>query len=157
MFPFRNASALKQIINFHRPKFWIDTQAEAVKKAVIHDGVSIVGMGLVPGRHRDLIADMAGFMSTWEDVKTAIAFAIIDGTRIEGSVRSTNASVSVPELCKELGGRHGEGGGKLGKGAYRYDLGGGGIDDDDDDDTKQKTWELFNEKETKRIRRIIKQ
>ena len=35
-------------------------------------------------------------------------------------------------------------------------LAGASISDDDDDETKQKTWDLFNDKEKKRIFRIIK-
>jgi hypothetical protein len=127
-----------------------------VLKATIEDGVGIVGMGLIPSKHRDMIADMAQEMVQWEGVDTAIAFALVDGSRIEGSVRSMNAAISVPRLCKDLGGKHGNGGGKLGKGAYKFELGGGSIDEDDEDGTKAKTWELFSEKERNRIVRIIK-
>jgi len=155
-FEFKNSNLLKQIVNFERPKFWIDHKAEAIMHATSVDGVSVVGMGVIPAKHRDMIADMADEMARWEGIHTGIAFAIVDNTRIEGSVRSSNASLSVPKLCKELGGAFGGGGGKLGKGAYKYDLGGGSIYDDDDDETKDKTWLLYNEKETKRVQRIMK-
>ncbi len=156
LFEFRNPIILKQIVNFERPKFWTDLKAESIMKAKVSEGVAVVGMGILPAKHRDVIADMSDEMVKWEAVHTAIAFAIVDGNRIEGSIRSSNASISVPQLCKDLVVRKkGSGGGKLGKGAYRYDLGGGGLDEDDDEDTKADTWELFNKKETKRIIRIM--
>ncbi len=155
LFEFRNPLILKQIINFKRPKFWTESKAEAAKQAIVVDGVGVIGMGLIPAKHRDMIADMAQEMVSWEDCNTAVAFSIVEGNRIEGSVRSTNPSISVPALCKELAGKYGVGGGKLGKGAFSIDLGGGGIDDDDDDDTQNKTWQAYKEKETKRIFRIL--
>ena len=99
---------------------------------------------------------MADNMVSWEDVNTAVAFAIVDGDRIEGCVRSRNASVMVPQLCKELAGKHGLGGGKLGKGAYRYSLGGTAFDDEDDEETRNETWKLLNTKENKRILRVVR-
>ena len=98
---------------------------------------------------------MADEMVSWANVVTAIAFAVVGGERIEGSVRSLNASVSISEFCKKLGGRHGSGGGKLGKGAYRLGLAGMSLDPDEDEETKDKTWTLIKEKETKRITRTI--
>jgi hypothetical protein len=89
-------------------------------------------------------------------LKTSFAFALVDGVRIEGSVRSKDTAVSVPKLCKDLGGKYGNGGGKLGKGAYKFDLGGGSIDDEDNEGTRAKTWELFSEKERCRILRVIR-
>lgn len=157
LFPFRVSNFLKQIVFFKKPKIWIDIKAKASSEAVVDDeGYAIVGLGLIPEKQRDLIADMAEEMVSWASVETAIAFAVVGGERIEGSVRSLNASISVSEFCKKLGSRHGMGGGKMGKGAYRYSLAGMSIDPDEDEDTKQKTWDLVREKETKRIMRLIK-
>lgn len=156
LFPFRDPLLLKQIINFERPKFWTDSKAEAVSNAVVEDSVGVVGMGMIPSKHRDMIADMADEMVTWEDVNTAVVFAVVDGSRIEGSVRTKASSVSVPSLCQDLAGKYGKGGGKLGKGAYRYDLAGASVDEDEDDDIKKKAWELFEKKETGRVFRTIR-
>lgn len=156
LFQFRNATILKKIVNFERPKFWINAKADAVKKATVIEGVGVVGLGVIPICHRDMISDMAQEMVTWEDVNTAVAFAVVDGERIEGSVRSRNASVMVPNLCKELAGKHGQGGGKLGKGAYKYTLGGVAFDEDEDEETISQTWNVLNSKEMKRITRIIR-
>ena len=157
LFQYRNIAALNKIINWERPKLWVDIEAEAAKSSQTVEGIAVVGLGIIPKKHRDIIADMASQMIQWENVSTAVAFAVVDGNRIEGSVRSKNASINVSLTCQELGKeRSGSGGGKLGKGAYSYDLAGASISDDDDDETKQKTWDLFNDKEKKRIFRIIK-
>lgn len=156
LFDLRNPVALKKIVHYERPKFWIENIAAAVKNAVVSDGLGTVGLGIIPGRHRDMIADMADNMVSWEDVNTSVAFAIVDGDRIEGCVRCKNASIMVPGICKDLGGKHGNGGGKLGKGAYHYPLGGTSFDDEDDDETKQEIWKLLNSKESKRILKIIR-
>jgi nanoRNase/pAp phosphatase (c-di-AMP/oligoRNAs hydrolase) len=156
LFPFRDPDALKKIVNYKRPKSWIDAKAQAATTAVVNDGVGVVGLGFISSKQRDLIADVADEMSTWASVETAIAFAVVDGDRIEGSVRSTNPSVSVPQLCKDLGMKCGTGGGKLGKGAYRYGVGGVSIDDDEEEDTRVKMWEFIRMKETRRITKIAR-
>jgi nanoRNase/pAp phosphatase (c-di-AMP/oligoRNAs hydrolase) len=156
LFPFRDPLLLKQIINFERPKFWTDSKAIACSAATVEDSIGVVGMGVIPSKHRDMIADMADEMVTWEDVNTAVVFALVEGNRIEGSVRTKASSISVPALCQDLAGKFGKGGGKLGKGAYRYDLAGSSLDEDEDEEIKKKTWELFEQKETKRVFRIIR-
>jgi nanoRNase/pAp phosphatase (c-di-AMP/oligoRNAs hydrolase) len=157
LYSFRNSNFLKQIVFFKRPKAWIDAKASASVEADVDDeGFAIVGLGLIPAKGRDVIADMSEEMVTWASVETAIAFAVVGGDRIEGSIRSLNPSISVSDLCKKLGGKFGSGGGKMGKGAYRYDLGGMSIAPDEDEDIKNKTWKLIKERETKRIIREIK-
>jgi hypothetical protein len=157
LFPYRNSNFLKQIVFFKRPRFWIDIKAKAATAADIdEDGYAIVGLGLIPESQRDIISDMAEEMISWASVETAIAFAVVGGVRIEGSVRSLNPSVSVSDFCKRLGGRFGVGGGKLGKGAYRYDLSGMSIDPDEDEEIRRKTCDLIREKEIKRIQRMIR-
>ena len=156
LFQFRNPLALRKIVSYDRPRFWIDYKAKALTNYTIDDGVGIVGMGIIPAKHRDMIADMAQDMVSWEGVETAIAFALVDGDRIEGSVRSVSAAVSVPKLCKALGDKYGSGGGKVGKGAYRLDLAGGGITEEEGDSIRSKTWDLQNEKEKARIIRLVR-
>lgn len=155
LFEYRDPIALKQIIHFQRPKIWRDSKADAVKRVMIDDGIGIVGLGVLSGKHRDLISDMASEMITWEDVQLAICFAIVDGNTLEASVRSTNPSISVPDICKQLATKYGAGGGKSFAGAYRYDLGGNGIDPEDGEDVQQEIWLALNKKETRRILRTV--
>jgi len=157
LFDFRDANSLRQIVFFKRPKSWIDLKACASNKAKIdEEGYAIVGLGLIPESQRDIISDMADEMVSWASVETAIAFAVVGGERVIGSVRSSNASVNVSELCKRLGGKYGTGGGKHGKGAYNYTLGGMTIDPDEDEDWQQKTWETYKDKEARRIAKLIR-
>lgn len=154
LFPFRDPLALKQIINYQKPRFWVETRSRVINEAKVDDGIAIVGLGIISPKYRDMLPDIASDMVAWEDVKTAIAFAVIDN-RIEGSVRSTNASVGVPELCKQLG-KKGNGGGKLGKGAYRYEL----IINDEElsdmsDNVKEKWWDFVKTHEIERIEKLI--
>jgi len=157
LFQYRHSNFLKQIVFFKRPKSWVDLKSAACGEARIDEsGHAIVGLGMIPEKSRDIIADMADEMVSWAGVDTAICFAIVGGEKLAGSVRSLNASVSVSELCKTFGGRFGTGGGKLGKGAYNYSLAGMSIDPDDGDDTQQQLWAVLKEKEIKRILRLIK-
>jgi nanoRNase/pAp phosphatase (c-di-AMP/oligoRNAs hydrolase) len=156
LFPYRNSNFLQQVISFKRPKFWVQKKAEGCQDCEVTDeGCAIVGLGLIPDRERDLIADMAEEMVSWATVESAVAFGVVGGDRIEGSVRSNNASISVPELCKKLGGKHGSGGGKHGKGAYRSNLAGMSIDPDEDPDDVNEAWESIKKREAKRIKRLI--
>jgi nanoRNase/pAp phosphatase (c-di-AMP/oligoRNAs hydrolase) len=127
-------------------------KAEGCSEAKINDeGYAVVGLGLIPEKQRDLIADMAEEMVSWASVETAIAFGVVGGDRIEGSVRSLNPSLTVSDFCRKLGGKHGTGGGKHGKGAYRLPLAGFSIDADEEEEDVQEAWESIKKRETKRI------
>lgn len=159
LFDYRNGPALKQITRYKQPREWVQARACVAQKAHdrIRDGVLIHGIGFITGNNRDLIAAVADEMLSWENVETSIAFAVVDGDRIEGSVRSSNAALAVPTLCKELGVQlGGEGGGKLGKGAYYYALGSCSNDSEMDESIKEKFWDFINERELKRLPKIIK-
>jgi nanoRNase/pAp phosphatase (c-di-AMP/oligoRNAs hydrolase) len=158
IFNFRNPTALKQITKYKQPRDWVQAKASVAEKANdrIKDGILIHGIGLITSNNRDLIAAVADEMLSWENVETTVAFAIIDGDRIEGSVRSSNPALAVPTLCKQLGGQFGDGGGKLGKGSFRYNLDSFKIADDDDDELKNKMWDFITHKEYKRIFKIIR-
>ena len=156
LFEFRNSVALKQITRYKQPREWVQVRADVAQQAHdrIKDGVLIHGIGFITASNRDLIAAVADEMLSWENVETAIVYAVIDGDRIEGSVRSGNAALAVPSLCKELG--FGVGGGKLGKGAYQYDLGSCVDGEEMDESTKEKFWDFINEREMKRLTKVIK-
>ena len=158
LFPYRNSNFLKQIVFFKRPRFWIDKKAAGCTEAEIsEDGYAIVGLGIIPEKHRDLIADMAEEMVHWTSVETAVAFGVVGGDKIEGSVRSLNPSLTVSDFCKKLAGKYGTGGGKHGKGAYKLPLAGMSIDPDEEEEDIEEAWKSIHKRETKRIMRTIKQ
>jgi nanoRNase/pAp phosphatase (c-di-AMP/oligoRNAs hydrolase) len=158
LFEYRDSTALKQIVNYKRPKSWVDAKAAASTKAILSDdGIAIVGVGFLNLKQRDLIADVADELMTWANVETSVAFAVIDGNKIEGSVRSNNASIAIPSLCKELGlGSAGGGGGKLGKGGYKYSMGGIEVDEDSSEETRNKMWDFIQTYEVDRVLSIFK-
>lgn len=159
LFDYRNSTALKQITRYKQPREWVEARACVAQKAHdrIKEGVLIHGIGFITGNNRDLIAAVADEMLSWENVETSVAFAVVDGNKLEGSVRSSNAALAVPLLCKELGvALGGGGGGKLGKGAYYYELGSCANDGEMDESIKDKLWEFVNEREYKRLYKIIK-
>lgn len=153
---YRDVNILKEIVFFKRPKFWVNAKALAAERAYYdEEGHCIVGMGFLPPKHWDLLADQADEMVQWDTVHTAIAFAAI-GDTIVGCVRSANPSVVVKDFCKRLGGKKGKGGGKQGKGRYVCDLGGLlTLDPEENEETKQEIWEMINKRETSRILRIL--
>lgn len=152
-----DADDLRKIIFYKRPKAWIDAKSQAYKNAYIDDeGYAIVGMGYLPEKHWDLLADQTDEMVQWDTCHTAIAFAVIGTDSLVGCVRSVNPSITVKEVCKKLAGAHGQGGGKQGKGRYHYDLGGQSIDPEEEDEIKDQLWELLNKRERSRILRILK-
>lgn len=157
LFEFRNSTALNQITKYKHPREWVQARAcVAQAHGNIKDGILIHGIGFITGNNRDLIAAVADEMLSWEQVETCIAFAVLDGVQLIGSVRSSDAGLAVPALCKDLGGSYGGGGGKLGSGAYFYSLGSCSTDADTDEATKDKLWEFINDKEIKRLMKIIK-
>ena len=76
-------------------------------------------VGSISATQRDVIPYLADKMIRVDGIDTSIVFAIVNGSRIEGSVRSTNSAIDVNDLCRELF----NGGGKLGSGAGRVNLG----------------------------------
>ena len=155
LFSFRDSVSLKQIIKFKRPPHWVEKKASAFSDKLIKDGYCVVGLGRLSSDDRDLIADIADEMLTWPNVDTSVAFAIIDGHTIEGCMRSQNASIIVPKLCKDLGTELGGGGGKLGKGAYRYSMGAFTIEPEDDDSDQKEDLDFIIKKETRRIFKMV--
>lgn len=157
LFPFRDPAALHDVVFFKRPKFWIDKKAQGAATAVIEQqGYAIVGLGLIPEKQRDLLADMADEMVSWASVETAIAFGVVGGDRIEGCVRSLDPSLIVSDFCKMLGTEDGSGGGKQGKGAYRLNLS-PKLDPDEDQEDVQEILDMLTKRELKRIKRLISQ
>lgn len=158
LFEFRNSNALKQITRYKQPREWVQARACVAQKLQesAKDGILVHGIGFITSNNRDLIAVVADEILSWENIETSVVFAVVDGDRVECSIRSSNAALAVPPLCKELGGQLGSGGGKLGKGAYSYSLGNFSIDADTDESTKDKLWEFIEERECKKLSKIIR-
>ena len=59
------------------------------------------------------------------------------------------------DFCAKLGGKYGSGGGREGKGSYRYGMQGLAIEDDEEEEIRNEMWAMINKKEIKRILRTI--
>jgi len=163
LFHLRDKDAFKRITRWRLPQSWITIEASATLNALrsVEDGVAITGLGIIQENQRDVIAHFADLVVNWAGVDSAVIFAIIEcedgvGDRVEGCVRSTDTTVSVAELCAELGGSFGGGGGKAGKGRYYIPLNEFSIGSQVNGEIKQKTWELVSLTQIERIRKIVK-
>ena len=157
MFQFRDTESLHQIAHFKIPPGWVSLMADAALQARIEDGVAVVGLGMISSKQRDVIPVMANTMLTWEGVRVAIAYGVVDGECIQGSVRSESAQMSAAKLSQEFGReRGGSGWGHADMGGYRYPMGGFSIQADDDQSTKDDTWKLCKSRETSRIIKLLK-
>lgn len=161
LFPYRNPTAFQKILRFKRSKFWVLAKAAAVKDAIIEDGVAVVGLGMLSGKQRDLVADMADEMLTWEGCDLAIAFAVVDGHTLQGSIRSSSAAVSAARLAHDLGKEpkngNGNGWGHSNAAGYRYCLGGLAVSlTEEEEDIREETWALVRKREIKRILKVHK-
>ena len=149
--------SLRKIVFYKRPRAWINARADAYSRAYTEEeGFAIVGMGFLAEKHWDLIADQADEMVQWDACHTAFAYAVIGDNTLVGCVRSENPSITVKEVCKQLAGKKGEGGGKQGKGRYSYDFGGLSIEPDEEQCDREALWEALNTRERNRILRILK-
>ncbi len=151
MFCCRDADALRKIIHFKRSMSWIKLRGKAINEVQIREGVAVVGLGELDGEQKDVIADIAADMMTWSGVHTAIVFALFDGARIQGSMRTIEDTVQVQSLCASLAGDAGEGGGKSYAGGYIKPLGSFALRTDERSEIKSKFWEITKEREIEEI------
>lgn len=157
MFDFRDPEALKEIAKFKRPKHWIALKAAAANEAVTEDGVAVVGVGMVSMKHRDILADVCNDIMLWEGINLSVAFSLIDGNVLQGSVRSMCASVSAAKLCRLLGEeRGGSGWGHTEAAGYNYTIAGFSLENDEDEAVKGEVWALLKRREVARIFKMIR-
>lgn len=114
--------SLQKVMNYPYPRYLYD------KRVVLHkdencyeaNGIFVGGIGFIPSDQRDVIAILAEEYARMESVQTAVVFAITDKKNLEVSVRSSNVSLDVNQMCKDLFGEYG--GGKTNAGAAKIPL-----------------------------------
>jgi len=109
---------LQKVMNYPLPRYIYDARLELRKDGNFYegDGVFIGGIGNIPSSQRDVISLLAEENNRMESIQTSIIFAITDKKDLEVSVRSTNVSLDVGSMCKELfngGGNSYKGGAKI--------------------------------------------
>lgn len=109
---------LQKVMNYPLPRYLYDARLDLRKEGNFYeaDGTFIGGIGYIPSTQRDAIAILAEDYTRMDAVQTAVIFAITDKKNLEVSVRSSNVSLDVGAMCKELfdgGGTSYKGGGKM--------------------------------------------
>jgi len=148
-------TALRKIVFFKRSMNWIKLLGTAIHEVQIHDGVAVVGLGVLDGEQKDVIADVASSMMTWYGVSVAVVFALFDGERIQGSVRTLDDTVEVHAKCMMLGGPAGIGGGKSCSGGYTKPLGSFYLKADENDELKDRFWDITKQREIDEIFKVM--
>lgn len=94
---------------------------------VIRGTFLLAGVGFVREEDRDGIAQTADFLLRYEGVETALVYGIVNGGAVDGSLRSTSATIDPDGWLKSVFGTDSTGkpfgGGRRGKGGFRIPLG----------------------------------
>jgi nanoRNase/pAp phosphatase (c-di-AMP/oligoRNAs hydrolase) len=99
----------------------------ALNNKVIRGTFLMAGVGFVREEDRDGIGQAADFLLRHEGVETALAFGIVNGDVVDGSLRTNSHTIDPDAWLKALfgadaAGRH-YGGGRRNKGGFRIPLG----------------------------------
>lgn len=129
--------SIQKVMNYPFPRYLYE------KRLVLHEegnstesnGVFIGGIGMIPATQRDAIAILAEEYARMESVQTAVIFAITDKRFLEVSVRSSNVSLDVNQMCSDLFGDFG--GGTSFKGGAKIPL---HFYEDMDEKSAQEFW-----------------
>lgn len=102
---------LQKVMNYPLPRYLYDNRLALHKEGNYYEsnGVFVGGIGLIPVGQRDVIAILAEEYARMESVTTAVIFAITNKKYLEVSIRSSNVSLDVHQMCKDLFGDHGGG------------------------------------------------
>ena len=91
---------------------------------VIRGTFLLAGVGFVREEDRDGIAQTADFLLRHEGVETALVFGIVNGGAVDGSLRSSSATIDPDRWLKSVFGTDSTGkpfgGGRRGKGGFEF-------------------------------------
>jgi nanoRNase/pAp phosphatase (c-di-AMP/oligoRNAs hydrolase) len=129
----------------------------AVATALVHLEVvrdfALAGVGRVSPINRDAIPIAAEFIMRREDIDTVLVYGLVEN-RIDGSLRTSSASVDPAAFLESVFGRDSSGrpygGGRADKGGFQIPLGVFGEAGDD-----ERLWELVRKSVRSRVARAI--
>jgi nanoRNase/pAp phosphatase (c-di-AMP/oligoRNAs hydrolase) len=147
---FVDRDLLERVLCVQKSRGTMDVIQAALARRVIRGGLSIAGVGYVRWGDRDAIPQAADFLLKEENVHTAVVYAIITGEDgrevVNGSLRTTNATISVDGFLRKALGRdiHGRplGGGRSRAGGFEVDL--GFLSGPDNPREREAKWGLFD-------------
>lgn len=102
---------LQKVMNYPLPRYSYD------KRLLLHkegnssesNGMFVGGVGFISESQRDVISVLAEEYARMDSITTAVIFAIVDKKKLQISVRSSNVSLDVGAMCKEMFMGHGGG------------------------------------------------
>jgi nanoRNase/pAp phosphatase (c-di-AMP/oligoRNAs hydrolase) len=105
----------------------MEIMQKGLNNKLIRGTFLLAGVGFVREDDRDGIAQTADFLLRHEGIETAIVFGIVNNTIVDGSLRTTSATVDPDRWLKEVFGQDSTGkpygGGRRNKGGFRIPLG----------------------------------
>ena len=100
---------------------------QGLNNKVIKGTFLLAGVGFVREEDRDGIAQTADFLLRHEGVETTVVFGIVNNNVVDGSLRTSSATVDPDRWLKDLFGQDDNGkpygGGRRNKGGFRIPLG----------------------------------
>ena len=95
---------LQKVMNYPLPRYSYD------KRLLLHkegnssesNGVFVGGIGFIAESQRDVISVLAEEYARMDSISTALIFAIVDKSKLQVSIRSSNVSLDVGAMCKEM-------------------------------------------------------
>ena len=129
LWPCIDQSLLKKISAQSIAPAVMDMIQKALESKEVFDNFIFTDVGFVRGEHRDGIPQAAEFLLRREGTDTVLVFGIIDGKRVDGSIRTRSDSVNPDSFLKKAFGLDEEshiyyGGGNIkDKGGFQIPLG----------------------------------
>ncbi|TMA12873.1 MAG: bifunctional oligoribonuclease/PAP phosphatase NrnA [Deltaproteobacteria bacterium] len=129
LWPCVDQSLLKKISAQSLKPAVMDMIQKALENKQVVDNFILTDVGFVRGEHRDGIPQAAEFLLRREGTETVLAFGIVDGKNIDGSIRTRSDSINPDAFLKKAFGLNEErqtyyGGGNIrDKGGFQIPLG----------------------------------
>jgi nanoRNase/pAp phosphatase (c-di-AMP/oligoRNAs hydrolase) len=154
---FVEAELLERVMCVQKSRGTMDVIQTALFRRLIRGGLSLAGVGYVRWGDRDAIPQAADFLLTEENVHTVVVYGVVtreDGCEVvSGSLRTSNATLSVDAFLKKALGKDAQGrplgGGRSRAGGFEIDLGFlSGADGRKERDAK---WALYDRQIQKKL------
>ena len=94
---------LQKVMNYPLPRYTYDRRLALHKEgnSAESNGMFVGGVGYIPESQRDVISVLAEEYARMDSISTAVIFAIVDKSKLQISIRSSNVSLDVGAMCKE--------------------------------------------------------
>lgn len=139
---------VQKIMNYPVPRYVYDKRMMLLKESnfVEKNGIFIGGIEYIPSNQRDVITILADDYLRMEGIHTTVIFCITDEKQMEVSIRTSNSTLDVNQLCNSTFGQFG--GGKIDKGGAKVPL---NFWSNLNEDSKEYFWKMTCEQMFKSI------